>query len=110
MKTIARNLCVGASFFAITAVSGLAADATAGKAVYDAKCKTCHAPDGTGNQGLAKALKATIKPMSDPSIQSKSDADLKMVVTAGLGKMKPVSGVAGADLDNVIAFVRTFKK
>jgi cytochrome c len=110
MKTIVRNICIGASFFALTAVSALAADATAGHTVYDAKCKTCHAADGTGNQGLAKALKATIKPMSDPSIQSKSDADLKMVVTSGLGKMKPITTVTGADLDNVIAFVRTFKK
>jgi mono/diheme cytochrome c family protein len=110
MKTFARNICLGASFLGLTAMSALAADAAAGKAVYDTKCKTCHAADGAGNQGLAKALKATIKPMSDPSIQSKSDADLKAVVTGGLGKMKPIAGVAGADLDNVVAFVRTFKK
>jgi mono/diheme cytochrome c family protein len=110
MKTIARNFYLGAGCLSLTAMSALAADAVAGKAIYDTKCKTCHAADGTGNQGLAKALKATIKPMSDASIQTKSDADLKMVVTAGLGKMKPVAGVAGADLENVVAFVRTFKK
>jgi mono/diheme cytochrome c family protein len=95
---------------ALSGISLLGADATAGKAVYDGKCKTCHAADGNGNPGMAKVLKVDIKPMSAPEIQAKSDADLKMVVTAGTGKMKPVTTVTGADLDNVIAFVRTFKK
>jgi cytochrome c5 len=109
MKTIARNICIGASFLAITAMSALGADAAAGKAVFD-KCKTCHAADGNGNPGMAKALKVEIKPLSSPDIQAMSDADLKKVVTAGFGKMKPVTTVTGADLDNVVAFVRTFKK
>ncbi len=97
----------------LLAFSGLAvfgADATAGKAVYDSKCKTCHGADGNGNPGMAYVLMVDIKPMSTPEIQAKSDADLKMVVTAGTGKMKPVTTVTGADLDNVVAFVRTFKK
>jgi cytochrome c2 len=110
MKTIARNICIGASFLAISAMSALAADATAGKAVFDGKCKTCHAADGNGNQGMAKALKVEIKPLSTAEIQAMSDADLKKVVSEGFGKMKPVASVTGADLDNVIAFVRTFKK
>jgi cytochrome c2 len=109
MKTIARNICIGASFLAITAMSALAADAAAGKAVYD-KCKTCHAPDGNGNPGMAKVLKVEIKPLGSAEIQAMSDADLKKVVTDGFGKMKPVASVTGADLDNVVAFIRTFKK
>jgi len=50
-----------------------------------------------------------IKPMNDKAIQAKSDSELKKEVAEGFGKMKPVAGVAGADLDNVIAFVRTLK-
>ena len=98
------------ALFALTAISALAADATAGKTVFDAKCKTCHAADGNGNQGMAKALKVEIKPLSSADIQAMSDDDLKKVVTAGFGKMKPVTTVTGADLDNVVAFIRTFKK
>jgi len=97
-------------FLAFTCISAFGADATAGKAVYDGKCKTCHAADGNGNQGMAKVLKVEIKPLSSPDIQAMSDADLKKVVMAGFGKMKPVTTVTGADLDNVVAFVRTFKK
>jgi mono/diheme cytochrome c family protein len=84
-----------------------AGDATKGKDVYMAKCKGCHGADGTPNAGMAKSM--GIKPMSDKTIQAKPDADLKKAVTDGFAKMKPIAGVAGADLDNVIAFVRTLK-
>ena len=84
-----------------------AGDAAKGKDVYAAKCKMCHGADGTPNASMAKSM--GIKPMNDKAIQAKSDAELKKEVSEGFGKMKPVAGVAGADLDNVIAFVRTLK-
>jgi cytochrome c2 len=94
---------------ALTVSPAFAADAAAGKTVYD-KCKTCHAADGSGNPGMAKALNVTLKPLGGAEVQAMSDADLKKVITSGTGKMKPVSTVTGADLDNVVAYVRTLKK
>src|SRR5260221_7230804 len=82
-----------------------AGDAVKGKEVFLAKCKTCHGADGNPPAGMAKAM--GIKPMKD--VQDKTDAEMKKAVTEGAGKMKPVAGVTGADLDNVIAFVRTLK-
>src|SRR6516225_10211695 len=87
-----------------------AADAAAGKAVYTSKCQTCHAADGSGNPGLGKALGVTWVPLGSADVQKMSDDDLKKVITGGKGKMKPVSSVTGADLDNVVAYVRTLKK
>ena len=81
-----------------------AADAAAGKAVYAAKCKACHGADGEGNPNMAKALKVEIKPLAS------STADVKEVIEKGQGKMKPASSVTGADLDNVVAYVKTLKK
>jgi mono/diheme cytochrome c family protein len=81
-----------------------AADATAGKAVYAAKCKACHGADGEGNPNIAKAMKVELKPLSS------STADVKEVITKGQGKMKPIASVTGADLDNVVAYVKTLKK
>jgi mono/diheme cytochrome c family protein len=60
----------------------MAADSAAGKAVFDARCKSCHGPDGQGNPAIAKMMN---------------------------GNMKPVTTVAGVDLDNVVAFVHTLK-
>jgi mono/diheme cytochrome c family protein len=106
--TFELSVCVLglAGLFTVSAWGG---DSRAGQAVYDSKCKTCHAPDGSGNANLAKAMKVDIQPLGSSEVQSKSDADLKKVVTAGQGKMKPVV-VSGADLENVVAFVRTLKK
>jgi mono/diheme cytochrome c family protein len=84
-------------------------DAKAGKAVYDKSCATCHGTDGTPKEAIAKMLKVEIPHMSAPSVQAKTDADLKKVVTEGVGKMKPVKGLADKDLANVIAYLRTLK-
>lgn len=88
----------------LTATSAFAADAAAGKAIYATKCKTCHGADGDGNPAMAKALKVEIKPLSATT------SDVKGVIVNGQGKMKPMSAVAGADLDNVVAYVKTMKK
>jgi mono/diheme cytochrome c family protein len=89
---------------ALTATSAWAADAAAGKAVYATKCKGCHGADGEGNPNIAKAMKVEIKPLSATT------ADVKDVITKGQGKMKPMPAVTGADLDNVVAYVKSLKK
>jgi mono/diheme cytochrome c family protein len=96
---------IGICLIAVLCSSGAwAADAAAGKAVYDAKCKSCHGADGSGNPNIAKAMKVEMKALSATT------ADVKQVVTAGQGKMKPVASVTGADLDNVVAYVKSLKK
>ena len=87
-----------------------AGDAAAGKALYDKSCKSCHGADGTANPNIAKMMKVEIKDLGSADVQARSDADLKKVVTEGQGKMKPIKSVAGKDLDNVIAHVRSLKK
>jgi cytochrome c6 len=114
LATMTKRLTIVLLAIALAlAVSGAplwAADAGAGKAVYTSKCQACHAADGAGNQNLAKAMGVTLAPLGGADVQKMSDDDLKKVVTGGKGKMKPVSSVSGADLDNVVAYVRTLKK
>lgn len=106
MKRFIRIL-TGSAF--VTAV-GLAADAGAGKAAYDRACKSCHGADGTPNAKIATALKADMRDLGSKEVQGLSDAQLKTVITEGKGKMKPVKTVSGADVDNVVAYVRSFRK
>jgi len=84
------------------------ADAAAGKTIYMAKCKGCHAADGAGNPTIAKMMGVTMKPLGSKAVQAKSDADLKKDSTAGTGKMKPVK-LTDAEATDVVAFLRTLK-
>ncbi len=103
MKTTIRTI-IGFCIIAALCSTAAWADAAAGKAVYDTKCKSCHGADGSGNPAIAKAMKVEMKALSATT------ADVKQVVTAGQGKMKPVASVTGADLDNVVAYVKSLKK
>jgi len=98
MNSVIRNL----TLVCVLAPAMWAADAAAGKAVYAAKCKTCHGADGTP-PAFAKAMGA--KPLSDASITAKSEADLASEILKGVGKMKPVA-IPEADAANVAAYVK----
>ncbi len=92
---------------AILTTGAFAADAAAGKTLFATKCKSCHGTDGTPPPAMAKVF-STLKPLSDPSIQAKSDGDLKDAILKGTGKMKPVAVSAG-EAENLVAYVRTLK-
>jgi len=106
MRTVLTTL----TLTALSTSAGSAADAKAGQAVYDKSCKSCHGSDGTPNPAIAKMMKVEVKDLKAPEVQSKSDADLKKVITDGQGKMRPIASVSGAAMDNVIAYVRSLKK
>jgi mono/diheme cytochrome c family protein len=105
MKRSFSFLVCGAMIYGGTLLPpATAASAKDGEAVYTAKCKSCHGADGSGNPAIAKMMNVTMKPLG-----SETDAEIKTAVTAGIGKMKPVTTVAGADFDNVVAYVHTLK-
>jgi mono/diheme cytochrome c family protein len=107
MKNVFRVVYIS---LAAATLAFAAGDATAGKAVYNKSCKGCHGVDGTANPAIAKSMKVPMAHLGDPTVQQMSDADLKAVIESGKGKMKPISSVTGKSLDNVIAYMRTFKK
>jgi mono/diheme cytochrome c family protein len=91
------------------AVGALVAADHPGKATYDAKCKTCHGPDGAGNAAIAKTMKVTLRHLGSKEVQALSDADIKKIITGGQGKMKSVTGLSDKQVNDVTAYVRTLK-
>jgi len=95
---------------AIATCAFAAADAKAGKEAYDKSCKSCHGAAGVANPAIAKMMKVDMKDLGAAEVQGLSDDNLKKVVADGQGKMKPIKAVTGKAADDVIAYVRTFKK
>ena len=114
MMVLSRTLLTTAVVLGVAATVPTSAwakgDVAAGKAVFLIKCRKCHGDAGQGNPAMAKMLKVEIKHLGTPGIQKKSDEELKKQSQDGIGKMKPVEGLSPADLENVIAFVRTLKQ
>ena len=88
------------------AISARAADAAAGKAVYEKKCQNCHGADGKGDAKMAAKLKVEMSDLSKPS--EKSDADLLKLLQEG---KKPMPGYAktldAAAIENVLAYAKS---
>jgi mono/diheme cytochrome c family protein len=105
---IAILLLAGMAFPSITP-DAQAQDLAAGKAAYTKRCQTCHAADGKGSPAMAKALKIEFRALGSPEVLKKTDADLKKVITEGMGKMKGVTGITAAEMNDIVAFMRSLK-
>jgi mono/diheme cytochrome c family protein len=104
-----RKFLVVSTLFVLTTAAAYAADAKAGQAAYLKACKSCHGADGTPNPAMVKALKVDMKDLKSADVQAESDDKLKSAITMGVGKMKPVAS-ASAEADDIVAFIRTWKK
>ena len=103
-----RFLSVCAVILTLGAVQAFGA-AAEGKAIFGTKCKGCHGADGQGNPAIAKMMKVTMHPLGSAEVQSKSDAELKKIITEGTGKMKAQT-LTAKQADDVVAYLRTLKK
>jgi cytochrome c5 len=89
-----------------------------GRVAYDQTCGKCHGPTGKGDKGADKFFNITIPRLSSAEVQSKSDAELREIITKGSREMPPVeideSGfrhrLPAQDVDAVIAYLRTLKR
>ena len=101
-----------------------AADAAAGKKIYETNCMSCHGPAGKGDGPVGAALNPKPRDFSagqfkfDPNKDGKTgtDADLTQVIQKGAGAfggsplMAPWPTLKPDEIANVIAYIRTLKK
>ncbi len=105
-KTI-RSLVALAAVVLLAGAVGFAQ--SSGEETYKAKCQSCHGAEGVPNPGIAKAM--GVKPASDPSVKSLSEAQMIAVTTDGKGKMPAYKGkLSDADIKASVDYFRTFAK
>ncbi|HKQ56451.1 MAG TPA: cytochrome c [Candidatus Eisenbacteria bacterium] len=88
---------------------------TLGKAVFTKNCVVCHKADGSGGMKLTGNPTPNWKLPKTWADPIRTDAYLKDCITNGKVKSGMVAwGKSGqlkpADIDNVIAYIKTFKK
>lgn len=113
----------------LPSVSFAAGDVAAGNAKFQELCVSCHGPGGKGDGPTGMALAAAGQPAprdftigdfkldTDKDGKAGTDADLKNVIKNGSSAyggspmMAPWGAtLAEADLDNVVAFIRSLKQ
>ncbi|HSE60420.1 MAG TPA: cytochrome c [Nitrospiraceae bacterium] len=94
-------------------VSAAGGDAAKGKSIYQAKCVTCHGPQGKGDGPVGKALKPPAGDFTSAESKKKSEAELQKIIENGVPKTAMVAWktqLSGAELQDVLAYVLTLRK
>ena len=82
---------------------------TSGEATYKAKCQSCHGAQGVPNPGIAKMM--GVKPATDPSVKSLSEAQMITDTTNGKAKMPAFKGkLTDAEIKASVDYFRAFAK
>ena len=126
MSRISLTLTAAFTLAAAIAPSATqAADLAAGKEKFTMFCVTCHGETGKGDGPGAAGIQPPPRDFSkgefkfDPNKNGKTgeDADLKAVITKGAAEfggsplMTPWGGaITDADIDNLVAVIRSLKK
>lgn len=95
----------------LVASSLLLAGVDEGKALYQKRCQMCHGADGAGNPKMAKVMKIDqFRHLGSAEVQKLSDKELLERIRKLHEKQKQVTQMKDEELQDVISFLRTFKK
>jgi mono/diheme cytochrome c family protein len=86
------------------------ADIEAGKRTYTRRCASCHGTNGEGRPATARSYGVQMRHLGSPEVQALSDEQWRKLLKDGGIKAKPVRSLSDTDINNVIAYCRTFKQ
>ena len=121
---LATLLALAALAVLLVPAMASAGDAAAGKPVFQANCSSCHGMTGKGDGPVGAALTPPPRDLTtgdfkfdtDGDGKPGTDADLKSVITKGAlayggsPLMAPWPTLTAAQVDDVVAFIRSLKQ
>ena len=100
----------GVAALMIAAGSTLAAEAKAGKSVYDKRCVSCHGADGKGSPAMVKAMGEKGLNLTAKDVVGAKDEELIKVILEGKGKMPATKGLSKDEAKQVLQYTRSLGK
>lgn len=94
-------------------VSAAGGDSAKGKPIFQAKCVTCHGPQGKGDGPIGQKLKPPAGNFSSAESKKKSADELLDIIQNGKPKTSMVAWKAQlseAEIQDVLAYVLTLRK
>ncbi|HWP59835.1 MAG TPA: cytochrome c [Candidatus Acidoferrales bacterium] len=88
----------------------VAADAKAGKAIYEKRCLSCHGADGRGNPAMIKAMGEKGLNLTAKEVAGAKDDELMKVIVEGRGKMPATKGLTKDEAKQVLEYTRSLAK
>jgi cytochrome c553 len=86
-----------------------AGDAAKGKDLFVKRCRMCHGEDGAGTPAMQKKFPKMLA-LASAEVQKKTDAVLIQEIKETANHKAIVKTLTDGDVENLVAFVRTFKK
>jgi len=86
------------------------ADLEAGRRVYTRRCASCHGTNGEARPATARAYGVKMRHLGAPEVQALIDEQIRKLLKEGGMKAKPIRSLSDADVRNVIAYIRTFRR
>lgn len=94
-------------------VSAAGGDAAKGKGIFQAKCVTCHGPEGKGDGPVGHKLKPPAGDFTSAGSKKKSETELLAIIQDGKPKTAMVawkSQLSEAEIQDLLAYVLTLRK
>jgi mono/diheme cytochrome c family protein len=96
------------TFVAVALVYGQSEEqVAAGRAVYEARCATCHMLTGEPVAAMERAFNVEMRDLASEEVQAKEAEAIESDILEGTGAMRPITNLDDNAVAGLIAYIRS---